>query len=320
MEDREIQRLIERTNQVSQTGMGPADILDDLHRGRDWLTENSTVPGREQDPELIAARTNVQGYLRKRLDDWQEWYVAERARVAALPKDTPIPAPPVGPEDPPDGGLRLLYNSMATPKPEMPVKNVPRPFALSEDQVSRPVPPSPTPTRMLIRAEDIDPPTPTPIPTATPVPPEVPPPLPASYFYPGDQIKPVTAGAAVVQYDASGQLIAPTASGPAISPASLEAIANQARMRAWSLMSEPGSGDAMAGPDVGSATGLTPGLLNARGVDPVKAFLERQREERRRKKRIQNAKPLKPLPTSTPEPLPDPEQVQIPPADNTGAP
>lgn len=315
VEDRKIQHLIGQANQVLQSGMGPTETLDDLLQGRDWLAQNLTVPGRQQNPDLVASRTNVQGYVQKRLDDWKEWYAAEQARVAALPKDTPLPAPPVGPEDPPDGGLRLEYNSLATPKPEMPVKDVPRPFALTKDQVSQPVKPSPTPTRMLIRAEEIDPPTPTPVPTATPVPPEVPPPLPASYFYPGDQIKPVTAGAGIPQLDALGNPVTPMTSGQIISPASLEAITNKARMRAWTLMAEQGGGGSMAGPEVGSATGLTPGLLNAGGIDPVKAFLEKQREERRRKKRNQNAKPLKPLPTPTPEPLAAPEKVQIPPAE-----
>ena len=288
--DRQLQALVGTADAVLNAASEPVELIAEVRRGRDWLAANLAVPGREQSPELIEARKDVEAFTRYQLEEWNMWYQAEQERLASLPRETPIGAPHSGSEEPLGGGLRIDFSTLQTPIPDALVKDVPRPFDLSDDQIARPVPPSPTPTRYLVRTEDIFPPTPTITPTPTPEIPESPPPLPPSYFYP-DAERSETAPSAIADVSAAGQ-----AAGT-ISNASREAILKRGRERAWSL--SPSMNAMMPGPGVESATGPSPDILEP-APNRLQQLLDRRRASRRNPADGPAMRPFPLLPTPQP--------------------
>lgn len=317
-EDRRLKQLVAEADLVLATQTEPATTIVEIRQGRDWLGENLTVPGPQQSDELVKTRREVGDFLREKLSEWDQWYQAEQARLAALPKDTPIGAPPSGSEEPLDGGPRIDFSVLSTPAPEPPLEDVPRPFALSPDDIAGPVKPSPTPTRRLVRSEDIFPPTPTITPTPSPQIPEAPPTLPPAFYYPepgvfGPETEPATQAATAGLAEAQTGMVD-------ISPASRAERLDAGRKRAWSIFGEIDPNAGYSGAEIKAGTGPAPSILKAQPKNPLQEVLDRRRAAR-------NIQPsfgqmIRPLPLLTPSPspagtpaageLPEPVPAQIP--------
>ncbi len=304
--DNQLAELVHVASEVLKSATEPVGIINDIRAGRNWMIDNLKVPGPMQSDELLKARAEVEEFLIGSLEKWWDWYQAEQQRIAALPKDTPIAAPGAGSEEPREDGLLIDFGVLKTPTPNQTAPDVPRPFDLSQDQVARPVPPTPTPTRFLIRSELIMPPTPTITPTPTEVIPTAPPTLPPEYYYPNASIKgPQDSESAGPVLNASGGITAPDV----IDGVSKEVLIQRGRNRAWSLMTEQNMQNMLPGANVDSATGTSPDVLMP-ATNSLQELLERRRASRREMREPRNIIPMPQAPTSTPT-LPPPVETTI---------